>query len=361
MAAETLSTISAALSQLFAPTLYNQMNRVAWTTSALGAEAGQGDAKNVSWDTQFSGATAYPVADGSDVTSVEYNQDVPVPAVLSWANYRSAFQLSENEIDAAARSMGTPSSLMSIFKNRVEGSVERVCSLINSDVFSGTGTGTDPLGASVPDIQGLLGGPLDATGSYAGILQSSYSEWAGNVLSNGSTARPLTLDLVAQMEGNIFSACGESPNLIVCDSGTYRKYQGLFEPIRRIAGERNLTYSTGPEENMAGREMVFFKGIPIMRDKDCPAGKMIFLNTNYVKLKFLPHINPGDAFGYETGMLSGSTGQAPGSNTSPTGLPLSIRLLAKTGDSVKGEVKVTCQLAVARRNAVGYISDISTT
>ncbi len=359
MAAETLSTISAALSQLFAPTLFRQMNRVAVTTSVIDAEAGQGDAKNVAWDTEFSGATAYPVADGSDVVASEYNQDVPVPATLSWANYRSAFQISENEIDAAARSMGTPSMLMNIFRDRVTGSITKVASTINGDVMTGTGTGSDPSAASVPDIVGLFGGALEATGSYAGILQSSYSEWAGNVLSNGATARPLTLDLLQQLEGAIFTACGEQPDLIVMSPGGFRKYQGLFEDIRRIPGDRGLTYNTGPEEKMLPQESVFFRGIPVIRDKDCPSGKLLMLNRNYLKLKFLPHLNPGDAFGYETGMLVGTTGGTPSGSVTPTQIPLSVRLLAKTGDSVKGEVKVTCQLAVMRRNSMGYISDLS--
>lgn len=358
MAIETLASVSNALSQTFAPNIARQFNRQAILLSMLEARVGRGDAKNVAWDTEFSGATAGSVAEGSDVQTTEYTTDTPVPAILPWGTYRSSFQITENEIDAAAMSMGSPTALMDMFGERVMNAVTKLASVMNADAFSGTGVD----GNGNPNIQGLFGGSTDATGVYAGINRSTYTEWAGNVLANSGIARPLTFDLLYQLEQQIFIACGERPTHIVTTAGVFRKYAGLFEAIRRIPGDAGLRYDTGPALAQNGEGSLFFDGIPVIRDRNAPTGKLAMINANYLDVKFLPHVNPGDAFGYAQAMAFGTTGGDTGqTQKTPTPVPVRIVLLAKTGDSVKASVKAVVQLAFKRPNAFGYIADISET
>jgi hypothetical protein len=344
MALETLAQVSAALTQVFAPDLQRQMNRLATTAAMLQAERGQG--KNCAWDVEFSGAVADAVAEGADVTPAELTTDPLVPATLGWAIYRQSFGLTETEIDAAASSVGTPEVLLDMFGERVLNAHHALCSKVNADLFDGTGLAPN----NNPNLIGLFGGPLEPTGIYAAINRATYGEWASNVLANGNVPRPLTIDLMAQMEQNIFTACGEPPNLIIASSGVLRRYENFFESVRRVVAD-----GRGPLEYNAGATNLFYKGIPIVRDRNCRAGRMVFLNTNYVRVKYLPHINPGDALGHaETRLVSGA-----GAVQTATDIPARIVLLAKTGDAVRASVKTTIQLAVKRPNACGYIADIA--
>lgn len=342
-----LADVSNALSQRFAAKISLNWNRQAILAAKLPTEQGFG--KNVAWDAGFSGATASSYAEGTDVQTGELNIDAFVPATLSWAHYRSAFQVSETEFDAAASSAGSADALVRLFDTRVMGSVEKLASKVNADLWSGTGTD----GSGNVSIVGLQGGALETSGTYAGILRSTYSEWAGNVLANGGVARPLTIDLMEQMDANIFTGSSMKPDLIVCDPATFRKYKGLFEPIRRVEGESVMKYDTSMYSE------VFFQGIPIFRDKDAPAGTMTFLNRSQVAKVFLPGSNMSEQDVFKVDWVEGSGGS--GDEKTPTGLPFRIVPLAKNGDSLKFMVKCVLNQKLVRPNCMGYIKDINVT
>ena len=233
-----------------------------------------------------------------------------------------------------------------MFDLRIQGCVSKLASVINVDLWSGTGTDL----SSNPNIVGIEGGALEASGIYAGINRASQTEWKGNVLANGGVARPLTIDLMEQMDANIFTASSEKPDLIVCDPATFRKYKGLFEPIRRIEGERVSKYDTSTSE-------LFFQGIPIHRDKDAVAGTMAFLNTREMAKVFLPGSDMSEEDVFKVEWVEGK-GES-GAEVTPTGLPFRIVPLAKNGDSLKFMVKCVLNLKVMRPNCMGYIKDIS--
>lgn len=350
MAAETLSDISNALSQNFAPDLARQWNRSAVLAGlvAAAAEVMPGNGKNVAFDTEFSGASASTVAEGSDVTDGELASDVNVPAILSWAHYRSSFKVSETELDAAASSMGVASALLDLFGERIMGSGAKLSRLVNTDMW--TGDGTD--GSGNPQLVGFTGGALDATGTYAGILRSSYAEWAGNVLENSGTPRALTLDLMYSADQQIFVASGEQATHIVTSPGVYRKYAELFESVRRVVGDGQSAMSMG-----SGAASLFWKGIPVLRDPNCPAGTILFFNAPHVKAKYLPRLSdPRSAVTERMMQLEGGNG---GSKLDVTRIPCRVAILAKTGDSVKASLKATIAMCVTRPNAFAVIKDVS--
>lgn len=345
---DQLSNVAAALSQRFASKLSRQFNRMSVLAAALPTEAGFG--KNVAWDAEFSGATAGSYAEGANVAGGELNVDILVPAVLSWGHYRSAFQVSETELDAAATSAGSADAILALLEERIMSSGSKLASVINVDLWSGTGTD----GSGNPNIVGLQGGALEASGIYAGVNRATYVEWKGNVLANGGVARALTIDLMDQMDANVFSASGERANLIVCDPATFRKYKGLFESIRRVDGVGPIPrYDTSTSE-------LFYQGIPILRDKDAPAGTMSFINTSEVQKVYLPNSKMAseDVFKSREFEGAGSNGDM---EKNDTGLPFKIAPLAKNGDSLTFFVKSVLNLKVKRPNSMGYIKDIATT
>lgn len=351
MAAETLSDIEAALSQTFAADLYRQWNRSAVLASMIMVKPGAG--KNAAWDVEFSGNQADTVAEGSDVGAGEFNSDINEPAILQWAHYRSSFQVSETQLDAAATSIGTAGALVDLFGDRILGAGAKIAEKINIDLYAGTGVD----GMSNPTIVGIHGGALETTGLYAGLDRSTRAEWTGNVLGNGAVLRALTHDLLYQLEEQIFTACGEPPNVIVCSPGIYRKYAGLFEEVRRLA-----TDGMGPLSYRAGAATLFWQSMPVIRDRNATVNRLSMLNTNYIETKFLPRLGaPRDAVMQQMKDLVGSTGGEQHAELTMTQIPARCAILAKTGDSVKMSVKTTLATCVKRPNASGYITDISET
>lgn len=355
-----LADVTAALSQRYAKKLYNQFNRVTVTAGLIGTEADmQGNAKNTAWDVQMSGATADVYAEGTDVQNSELNVDLPLPAVLSWAWYRSAFQISESQIDAARASGGTADAAMSLVDLRVMSNAAKLIQKVNQDIWAGTGTGT----GGNPSIIGVSGGALSAA-VYAGLDSGTYSEWIGNLLANGGVARPLTMDLMEHAEQECWEGVSESPTAIVASAAVLRKYVGLFETIQRVVGpvgdaplprfDTSVMLNQGIESTN-----LFFKGIPVFRDKDAAAGSMLFMNQKYIKKAFLPsgRDSAGTAVFFEDRQGVGTNGDLV---RTPTGLPIRIEALAKQGDSYKIMLKTVVQLQVARRNAHALISDIAT-
>lgn len=345
MAIDKLVDITDALSQRFAAKLSKNWNRQALLASKIPTEAGYG--KNIAWDVAVSGASASSYAEGANVADGDLAVDKYIPATLSWGHYWSNFGVSGTEFDAAASSGGSSDALINLFETRVMGSVTKLASLINQDLW--TGDGTD--GSANPNIVGLHGGALEPTGLYAGINRGTHSEWAGNVLANGGVARPLTVDLMEQMDANLFNALSVKPDLIVCDSGTFRKYKGLFQPGVRTESKAVMEYNTSTYSD------VFFQGIPVFRDKDAPAGTMTFLNISLLSKVFLPHTGMSQEDTFKVGVVEG-VGEA-GDETTPTGIPFRIFPLGKTGDNLKFMVLCKLNLKVKSPAAMGYIKDIS--
>lgn len=350
MASESLNSISNALAQVFAPKLERQWNRSAVTAQLVAAAAGTvaGAGKNVAWDVAFSGATAGTVAEGADVSDSEYASDVNVPAVMQWATYRSNFKVTETELDAAATSMGSASALIDLFGERILSGGEKMARVINVDMISGTGVD----GSGNPAIVGFLGGALETTGTYAGLARGTFSEWAGNVDSNGGVLRPLSLDLLYKMDQNIFTASMEEATHLLVSPGIYRKYAGLFESNVRLLRNDGESKPMG-----SGASELFWRGLPVIRDPNIPAGTVLFFNARHVSAKYLPRLqSPQDAVVQRMTELVGGNGD---SVKNVTGVPARLAILAKTGDSVKVSMKTVLQMCVKRPNALGYISDLS--
>jgi len=347
MAAETLASISGALAQTFAPQITRLWNRQAILAKTLRSipGVGQGGGQNVAWDVEYSGATAASFAEGSDVASSEFSTDPVTKAVLSWGQYRSAFQLSNLEINAAAGNIANATALEDIVGERFLGSVTKLISKINLDCFSGTGGSN-----AAPTIVGL-DTALDSSGLYAGINKASITEWAGNKSSNGGTGRALTLPILAGGEQLAFTGSGMEPNLLVTTPGIHTKYESLFNDIVRIPSDGG-----GPIPSFQGStKNLYWRGNPVMRDRNATAGTLYMVNTDEVELVYLPF--PG-ASPDGVSALNRDLPSSNGLDEERTPLMARCYPLGRTGSGVKFVVEIYIQLKVRRPNAHVIISDL---
>jgi len=348
VAVETYADIAAGLSQTFEQELYHQFNREATFLSTLAAKPASD--KTLSWGVEFTaGADADAVAEGSDVAAGEMTTDKPVPAVLPTALYRTAFALSDSEIKKAAISMGSPDALVDILGDRIFTKAARLASKINKDLFAGTGTN----GGGFQNIIGIYTAAA-ASGIYAGIDPTTYTEWKSNVLGNGGTPRALTVGLLDQAEELLFTACGRSPSFVMTSAGVRRSYSNLFEQVRRVVSD-----GMGSMSMNAGASEYFYAGVPVQRDKDATSGKLIMGVGDFLGIEFLPPLGMDkDTVEKKMRMLQGSIGK-PGDRLTGTSIPFEITPLAKNGNSVKFMLSVELQLKIRRRNCFVVIEDIA--
>ena len=340
MAVSSLSAISSALSLIFDNKLARQWNRMARTISLLEAKPGTG--KSVNWDASTAGQTATAHTEGQDIQTTELLIDAKVPMILPWGLYRNAFGLTEHQLEAALQSKESAEQLMQLLEESVYESVAALASKLNVDLFTGIGSASQLCG---------LDYSLLVTGTYATQDVGSITSLRSNQDMNGTVQRALTIELMDKMEGAIFTASGLRPDFIVTTPKVFTKYKSLFEPIRRIVGDSANRYDTSVTD-----DGVYFQGIPVIRDKDCPAGYMYFINKSSAHMAYMPPANFGDAVSFVVKMAQGSNGQG---EEQEFGIPFRIQSLAKTGDSVKFFLRTAAQLVVRRPNACGVIGYIT--
>lgn len=348
---DALSGISLALATTFSARLRRQWNRVAVTAKAITMEpaAGQGGGKQVAWDVEFSGAAAASFAEGSDVASTEYNVDNIMPAVLPFGMYRSPFQLSNLEVKAAMNNPANAAELGRIVVERLDGALSKMASVANSDIWNGTGTD----GSGNPNIIGLPTA-LGLTGGYAGINKATFPEWAGNLLANGGVGRALTFDLLYNADQLIYVSSGKTAKIIIASPDVYRKYANLFETIKRVMVGPNGQPIGGPVYT-GGESELWWKGMPVLRDKDMPSGTLAMLNTDDIKIRPLPGMANQDGVAVESRQLPSSNGET----TESTPLMVDVYPLARTGSAQKFVAEMYLQLQVERVNSHCIIKDIS--
>lgn len=369
MSIELLSTIFSALPQVMQPELARQWNRTTYFLAQLNATPGAigpGDGKNVAFDVEFTGSTAQTVAEGSDVAASEYNSDINEPMIMPWCTYRSSFQLSEQVVDACRTvSGGIPQEIRDLFQERILGCQATIARLIENDALIGTGVD----GSGNPALVGIFGGALAATGIYGGLNPATYPEWAGNVLGNSGTLRTLTPALLENADANIFTAASVPWNLIVTTAGITSKYAQLFTTgaafggglplVRMNDNPQSPVYGLGaPNDAMMQQDSLYFKGRRVFRNPVSPVNKLAMLNTDFIRLKYLPYRPSRAAAEYIQSVgLQGSSG---GDRTvQSTGIGVRLSEIAKTGDSYKISMRATVAMAVIRRNACALLTDLS--
>jgi hypothetical protein len=366
MAAENSAYIWNALSQIIQPSLHRQWNRTAFLLALLNSTPQgitEGSGKNTQFDVEFTGATAQTVAEGADVPSTEYASDVDVPITFPWCTYRSSFQLSEQELDMARGSIGTPDEIRNLLEPRIIGAATSIASQMENDLL--VGTGVDANGN--PAFVGIFGGAITASGLYGGVNAATYTEWTGNVLANGGTARTLTPDLLENADAQVFLGASEPWDVIMTSAGVTRKYASMFTnsgatglgfPVIRL-DPTSGKYDMGAATGMDGQqENITYKGKRVIRNRLNPTGKLAMLNTRHLALKHLPHRpSEREKEWYEKVGLKGQSGTF--GPVQATNLPARITVLGKTGDNIKLSLRVTAAFCCVRRNAQAVVQDLS--
>ncbi len=326
------------LAQMFRGDVVRQINRQVQALKMVRIVAGEG--KNVAWVAESSGAIAENYTDGLDASN--YGGDAQASALLSWSLYRSAFHVTQLAMDGAASS-ASPLGNHALWARQVVNGAAMLAQKLNQEFFAGAGTGTTMAGLAV-----AIG--LDDN-TYAGIERTANTYWQPTVVDPGSLTPP-TFALIRDDIRQIYEASGENPDVAMCSPAVFNVVGGLFDATRRqVDGIRT---ARGDIKLDFGYSALEVDGTVFVKDKDCTANTIYYLNSNYVELQYLPSAS-------QDRMIDGldlPVQADDGFGKVPLGFK--YEMLAKTGPSEKAEILATTQLVVSKPNTCGTRKNVAT-
>jgi hypothetical protein len=347
MADATYSSVQGALEQRIRKELARQPNRAATALNILPKRPGKG--KNVAWDISVGTGTGQVFDDGEDVAT--YNNDTELLATMQWAEYGDAFAITGRAEDAAA---GDNTELAQLWVKKLVDASQRAAAKLNSDLWTGAGS------ASPQILHGLHGssGPLDSTGTYATIVRGTYTQFAGNKLTNSGVLRPISLGLIESAFEAAWNASGTTPEIMLAPAAIFRKIAELVAPEKRYMQSVNIR---GQQITLdPGFMAVEVNGIPVFRDKDATAGSLTGMNLNHIGIEYLPvaEMRRGrDEFITQV-PLAGTPAEQAGTAHASDALMGSVWGIARTGNKRKVQLLVTCQVWCDRPNAHFWLGDL---
>jgi len=335
--ADTVTTLSLiTLAQEYRGDIVRQINRRTVLLKMLPIVPGAG--LNVAFAPEADGQTAENYSDGAD--AVNFGGDVQASGVLSWGLYRANVHLSDLATDAAGSS-STPMENRRLWAHNIINATAKLATTLNAAMYSGAGTGTT--------IAGLDAAIGSTTNTYAGINRSTGGNayFQPNVIDPGSLTAP-TLALIRSDIATIYTACGENPDLAVCSPAVFNKIGGLFDATRRQIDV--VQTARGAIRLDFGWQALEVDGTLFVKDKDATANQIYYLNTNHVKIQYLPPVGVPDA-PPQTIEADDGFGQVM--------LGMRYKKLATLGASERAQINTTLQLVVDRPNSCGIRKNVN--
>lgn len=189
-------------------------------------------------------------------------------AEWQWKHYYALISLPVTDI---ARNAG-PEQLFSIIEAESTLARDTLTESITTDVYGdGTGNGGK-------NIDGLLNGLDDGSlyATYAGINRATYTGWAGNYFGNSGVGRAPSFALLNRSLSSTLTKKGAA-NFGISTSNVVDRIQENL-----INAKEYITHDE--EDAKLGFENIMFRGRPIYKDEACPAGRLFWLNDNFMKL-----------------------------------------------------------------------------
>ncbi len=334
---QTLALIT--LAQQYRGNVIRQINRRTQLLKLLPFVKGEG--KNCAFATEADGMVAENYADGADASS--FGSDAQASATLSWGLYRSAFRVTGLAL-ASSSSSRTPEGNIALWARNMVNAAAKLATTINAGLFTGAGTGTLIAGLDVAVAQ--------TTNTYAGINRSTGgNEYFKPTVSDPGSLTAPTFALIRDDLRLIYEACGENPDIAVCSPAVFNKVAGLFDNTRRQI--QDVQTAKGVVKLDAGFGAVEIDGTFFVKDKDCQANRIYYLNSEHVRIEYLPAANPTQDMGVQV------VGTDDGFGATPLGM--TVEPIAKLGDSSRAQCKTYIQLVVDRPNTCGARLNVAVT
>ena len=220
-----------------------------------------------------------------NVTSYEYYDTLPIAqtnefntARYGWGRVAGSVIISEQEID---ENRGA-AEIFKILKGKMQALEESIKEKFQTYLY-GAGTGKDPNGLAlcIPDDP--------TTGTLGGINRANEPQWRTMAKDYAGSLTSTNIeeefdDILLDMK----QGKNEKPDLILCGRNIYKMYRKAVRDKISILADG--TYA-GKKMYDLGFDGVSFGGITMIYDEDCPSDKAYFINSTYLKMHVLKHVN----------------------------------------------------------------------
>lgn len=219
-----------------------------------------------------------------NVASYEYYDQLPVAQTNEfttlayyWSRVAGTVIISDQEED---ENRGE-SMIFKLLKAKMDVLEESIKEKFSEYLYA-AGGGTDPTGLAslIPDDP--------TTGTLGGINRASETQWR---TSSYSFAGALNASNIEEAFDDILldlTLKNDKPDLILVGRNIYRLYRAAV----RAKVVFNLSETSNGKRMMdLGFTGISHQGIPILYDEDCPVNKAYFINSKYLRVHILRHVN----------------------------------------------------------------------
>lgn len=219
-----------------------------------------------------------------NITSYSYYEELPVAQTnefttvrQTWSRVAGTVIISDQEEDenrGAAQIFKLVTAKMDILEESIK---EKF-----GTYLYGLGTGNDPAG-----LQNVI--PDDpTTGTYGGLDRAAEPQWRTSSYNFAGTLDETNIEEAFDDILMDLTVKGEKPDLILVGRNLYRNYRAAVRDKVMV-----MLSDLGKGKGMVdlGFSGVSHQNIPLVYDEDCPINKAYFINSKYLRLHVLRHVN----------------------------------------------------------------------
>lgn len=219
-----------------------------------------------------------------NITSYQYFDEVPVAqtnefttVTYNWARVAGTVIISDQEEDEN-RGSAEIFKLMRAKVNVLEESIKEKF----SEYLYGSGAGTDPQG-----LGNVI--PVDpTTGTLGGINRATETQWRTSAYDFDGNLNSSNIEEAFDDIGLDLTLKGDKPDVMLVGRNIYRHYRTAVRDKIVI----NLSESNSGKKMMdLGFAGVRHGGLTMLYDEDCPVNYAYFINSKYLRLHILRHVN----------------------------------------------------------------------
>lgn len=219
-----------------------------------------------------------------NVTSYEYYGSLPTAQTnefttvsYGWSRVAGTVIISDQEED---ENRGE-AQIFKLLKAKMNVLEESIKEKFSSYLYA-TGAGTDPYG-----LGNMI--PADPTaGTLGGISRVNESQWRTSSYDFASTLDSTNIEEAFDDIQLDLTMKGEKPDLILCGRNVMRHYR---QAVRDKAVINLNTSKSGSKMYDLGFSGVSHNGVAMLYDEDCPVNVAYFINSKYLRLHILKHVN----------------------------------------------------------------------
>lgn len=219
-----------------------------------------------------------------NVQSYSYYQQLPVTQTnefstisYTWSRVAGSVIISDQEED---ENRGE-TAIFKLMKGKMDVLEESIKEKFSSYLY-GAGAGADPMG-----LAALL--PYDPTvGTLGGIDRAKETQWRPSSYNFNSSLDHTNIEEAFDDVLMDLTLKGERPDVIITGRNIYRSYRAAVRDKVMIP----LNDSNNGQKMMdLGFKGCSHQNVPMLYDEDCPINTCYFINSKYLRLHILKHVN----------------------------------------------------------------------